>query len=190
MAGLTDSDKKAMLVLARSAIAARLIKGIKIPSLKESVKESGEKRGCFVSLHKKGSLRGCIGTLEPTLPLAEGIEENAKSAAFHDPRFLPLTREELDQVDIEISILTEPISLKFKDGEDLKRQLKAGLHGVILARGRQRATFLPQVWDQLPDKEEFLGELCRKAGMDRFCWKRTDVAVSVYEVVHFSEKKL
>jgi AmmeMemoRadiSam system protein A len=187
MAELTPEDKQSLLELARTAIAARLVGGHSVKRPETPSKTLGEKRGCFVSLHQKGQLRGCIGTLEATHPLLDGVEENAKNAAFCDPRFSPLTKEELDGVNIEISILTEPRVLHFSDADDLQRQLIPGVHGLILSRGGRRATFLPQVWDQLPDKTHFLEHLCRKAGMGPDCWKDEETTVAVYEVVHFSE---
>lgn len=187
MAELTSEDKKALLELARSAIASRLVPGRAVKRPAHPSKALGEKRGCFVTLHQGGVLRGCIGTIEAVQPLALCVEENAKNAAFHDPRFQPLQRSELDQVDIEISILSEPRVLVFKDEKDLKRQLIPGVHGVILSRGGRRATFLPQVWEQLPDKTAFLEHLCTKAGMEPDCWKAEGVTVAVYQVEHFSE---
>jgi len=187
MTQLTPEEKKALLELARGTIAACLDPGHPLKRPEPLPEPFTEKRGCFVSLHEKGQLRGCIGTIEATHPLIDGIEENAKNAAFCDPRFSPLKKEELDHVDIEISILTEPRVLRFTDGEDLKRQLIPGVHGVILSRGGRRATFLPQVWDQLPDKDLFLEHLCRKAGMEPDCWRDTKTTVAVYEVEHFSE---
>ena len=184
---LTPEEKKALLELARSAIAARLVRGHPVKRPDRPSKTLIEKRGCFVSLHHKGDLRGCIGTIEATHPLITGVEENAENAAFDDPRFPPLKKEELEQVDIEISILTEPRVLTFTDGRDLKRQLIPGKHGVILSRGWQRATFLPQVWDQLPDKDLFLEHLCIKAGMEPDCWNAKGTTVAVYEVEYFSE---
>jgi AmmeMemoRadiSam system protein A len=146
-----------------------------------------ENRGCFVSLHQHGNLRGCIGTIEPEQPLLDGVEANALNAAFRDPRFAPLEVKELTTTDIEISVLTVPRKLAFKDSEDLKAQLKPGVHGVILSKGWQRATFLPQVWEQLPDKEMFLKHLCQKAGLGSNCWKDTAIEVEVYEAEVFSE---
>jgi AmmeMemoRadiSam system protein A len=119
-----------------------------------------EDRGCFVTLHKYGQLRGCIGTIEPVCLLAECVEENARNAAFKDPRFPRLSAEELPDIDIEISVLSVPERLDFKDGNDLKRQLRPNVNGVILSHGMRRSTFLPQVWEQLPDKELFLEQLC------------------------------
>ena len=98
-----------------------------------------------------------------------------------------LTDQELPDIEIEISVLTPPRPLQFTDGENLKAQLIPGIHGVILERGWQRSTFLPQVWEQLPGKEDFLGNLCRKAGLDGTCWKDASTTVKVYEAEYFSE---
>ncbi len=187
MAGLNPQDRKCLLETARSAIAARLVQGHAVKSPEHPSPALTQKRGCFVSLHEAGRLRGCIGTLEAVRPLLIGVKENAENAAFDDPRFSPLRPEELDRVDIEISILSEPRALQYTDAEDLKRQLIPGVHGVILTREWRRATFLPQVWNQLPDKGDFLEHLCRKAGMEPDCWKDGKAAVAVYEVEHFSE---
>lgn len=187
MSDLTDRDRQALLTLARSAIEAELVPGKVVLRPKDPAPALAENRGCFVTLHKRDVLRGCIGSIEPEHPLVDGVEENARNAAFQDPRFPPLAREELPEIDIEVSVLTRPRPLSFTDGEDLKNQLIAGVHGVILARGWRRATFLPQVWSQLPKKEAFLGNLCRKAGMDNFCWKDPNTTVKVYEAEYFSE---
>lgn len=187
MSDITDRDRNALLALARSAIEAELLDG-KFPLRpKDPSPALMEKRGCFVTLHKKGDLRGCIGCIEPETSLVKGIEENALNAAFRDPRFPPLSAEELPEIEIEVSVLTPPKPLSFTDGEDLKAQLIPGIHGVILSRGWQRSTFLPQVWKQLPQKESFLGHLCRKAGMERDCWKDENTTIKVYQAEHFSE---
>ena len=144
-------------------------------------------RGCFVSLHKKKALRGCIGIIEPVAALIDGIQDNAVNAAFRDPRFPPLEEQELGEVEIEISVLTQPEPLEFSGPQDLLAQLKPGVHGVILAKAGRRATFLPQVWAQLPQKERFLESLCLKAGMKKDCWNDHAVEVQVYEVECFSE---
>jgi len=186
MAVLTASDKAFLVQLVRSVIREALNKGEKIPAPDSISQAVYEKRGCFVSLHQRGSLRGCIGTIEPEQALLKGVEENAFNAAFRDPRFSPLTAKELSSTDIEVSVLTVPQKLKFKDAEDLKSKLKPGIHGVILSKGWQRATFLPQVWEQLPDKEMFLQHLCQKAGMRSSCWKDPETVVEVYEAEYFS----
>ena len=184
---LNERDKHLLLTLARSSIESELIEGEKIKRPADLTPAMLEKRGCFVTLHKRGVLRGCIGTIEPITSLFTSVEENAKNAAFKDPRFPSLTKNEISDIDIEISVLTVPEKLSFVDGEDLKRQLKPGIHGVILSQGWHQSTFLPQVWEQLPDKEEFLECLCQKGCMDKMSWKNTDTTVQIYEVEYFSE---
>ena len=187
MAVLGASDKTFLVQFARSVIREALDKGKKI-SAPESISAAvREKRGCFVTLHQRGDLRGCIGTIEPEQSLLRGVEENAVNAAFRDPRFSPLKAKDLSSIDIEVSVLTVPEKLKFKDPQDLKSQLKPGIHGVILSKGWQRSTFLPQVWEQLPDKEMFLKHLCQKAGMGPKCWQDPEIVVEVYEAEYFSE---
>jgi AmmeMemoRadiSam system protein A len=146
-----------------------------------------ENRGCFVTLHKKKALRGCIGTIEPVKPLVESVEENAINSAFKDPRFPPLSADELDVVDIEISVLTVPEELAFKDPDELLKKLQPGVHGVILSSGWHKSTFLPQVWKQLPEVDKFLSHLCMKAGMNEDCWKKKDIRVQTYQAEYFSE---
>ena len=184
---LSDQDKKALLRLARSAIEAKLVDGVKVerPGPSPILKED---RGCFVTLHKYGQLRGCIGTIEPTCSLVECVEKNAQNAAFKDPRFPRLSAEELSDIDIEVSVLSVPERLDFKDGDDLKRQLLPNVHGVILSRGMHSSTFLPQVWEQLPDKEQFLEYLCVKGGMPATAWKDPATNVEVYQADVFGEK--
>jgi len=187
MEKLSDTDRRFLLRLARSTIAAELNKGeparppVPLPPVLK------QKRGCFVTLHKKGMLRGCIGTIEPVTPLVDGIAENAVNAAFRDPRFPPLSPEEIDVVHLEVSLLTVPEILEFRNSDELLEKLEPGEHGVILSKGWHRATFLPQVWEQLPDKISFLEHLCRKAGMAKDCWQDPDVEVQVYFVEHFGE---
>jgi AmmeMemoRadiSam system protein A len=149
-----------------------------------------EKKGCFVTLHKKGELRGCIGTIEPSTSLILAVEDNALNAAFRDPRFPSLKANELPDVELEISVLTRPRVLEYQDVNELKAKLKPGIHGVILSKDWRSATFLPQVWDQLPDPEVFLGHLCQKAGLQDTCWKNKDIIIKVYEVEYFSEKNI
>ena len=145
-------------------------------------------RGTFVTLHKNGQLRGCIGSLTAAEPLAESVRHNAINAAFRDPRFSPLSSDELEQVDIEVSILTEPKPLNYEDGEDLIAKLRKNVDGVILRKGYHTATFLPQVWDQLPNPRDFLSHLCRKAGLAPDAWQTTKLEVSTYKVEYFEEK--
>ena len=188
MSVLSEEDKHVLLTLARSAITAKLVTdaAVRRPARVSALLQ--EKRGCFVTLHQKGALRGCIGVIEPRRSLLVNVEENACNAAFRDPRFPPVTLKELDDIDIEISVLTPPRPLSFRDPEDLLDQLQPGVHGVILSQGMQRATFLPQVWEQLPQKKEFLEQLCRKGGMAGSCWRQKETRVEVYEVEYFGEK--
>jgi len=187
---LPPKDRRALLKLARSAIEAKLVKGAKLERPDPLSAALTEVCGCFVTLHKHGRLRGCIGSIEPVSPLVECVESNAKSAAFGDPRFPPLSRDELSDVDIEVSVLSVPQRIDFKDGEDLKRQLEPLVHGVILSRGFNRSTFLPQVWKQLPDKERFLGHLCQKGGMPQEAWQDPETKVQVYQAEVFGEEDL
>jgi len=145
--------------------------------------------GTFVTLTIKGQLRGCIGSLEPDEAIREGVRKNALNAAFHDPRFPPVTSRELDKIDIEVSVLTRPRILKYTDGKDLAAKLRCGIDGVIIRKGYARATFLPQVWDQLPRPEDFLGHLCRKAGLAADAWQATDLKVMTYQVQYFHEQR-
>lgn len=188
MTTLTDKDRNALLKLARSAIEAALVKGRRVERPKDISPALREKRGCFVTLHKNRLLRGCIGIIEPVKSLVSGVEENALNAAFKDTRFPPLTRDELSAIFIEISVLTMPKILDFKDGKDLKEKLKPGVHGVILSQEGCEATFLPQVWEQLPDKKDFLEHLCQKGGMEKKCWQDRRTTVKIYEAECFSEE--
>ena len=147
------------------------------------------RRGTFVTLTIEDRLRGCIGSLEPDKSIREGVRENALNAAFHDPRFPPVTSRELDGIDIEVSILTRPRVLEYTDGKDLAVKLHRGTDGVIIRKGYARATFLPQVWDQLPRPGDFLGHLCRKAGLAADAWQTTELEVMTYQVQYFHEKK-
>lgn len=185
---------QALVKLARQTIMQRL--GLKI-SDKESdlvaaaVKDEALKflRGTFVTLKIAGRLRGCIGSLAAEESIVDGVKRNAVNAAFHDPRFSPLTVEEIEDVDIEISILTEHQPLGYTNGADLISKLRVNIDGVILQKGRASATFLPQVWEQLPRPEKFLSHLCVKAGLSANAWENTKLEISTYQVQYFEEKK-
>jgi AmmeMemoRadiSam system protein B/AmmeMemoRadiSam system protein A len=137
----------------------------------------------FVTLTARGKLRGCVGTLEPSMTLLDAVRYGAVSAAFRDGRFQPLKAEELPGVRIEISVLTRPTPAK-------AAEIRPGLHGVVAAKGGRTGLFLPQVWAQLPVKENFLGELCaQKAGLPRDCWKDEQTALYTFTADAFSEKQ-
>jgi AmmeMemoRadiSam system protein A len=188
MAVYGPAEREFLLKTARAVISAALNAGMGpqedaadlFPSLKEN-------RGCFVTLHKSGALRGCIGIIEPVHSLIENVKDNALKAAFSDPRFPPVTVKELPEMEIEISVLTAPELLDHRDTEDLLRKLKPGVHGVILSQGWHAATFLPQVWSQLPGKESFLSHLCMKACLPEKAWQDKNTIIKVYEVEYFSE---
>lgn len=124
----------------------------------------------FVTLHLKGSLRGCIGSLEARRPLIEDVAENAFAAAFRDPRFQPLTRPEYGLLDIAISVLTPPEPMTFANEQDLMTQIRPCVDGLILQAAGRRGTFLPSVWESLPDTLSFLRQLKRKAGLPEDYW--------------------
>ena len=144
--------------------------------------------GTFVTLKMQGQLRGCIGNLTPKVSVLEGVKRNAVNAAFHDPRFSSLTAAELDRTDIEVSILTEPLPLEYRNPQHLIQKLRVNVDGVIIRKGHASATFLPQVWEQLPRAENFLNHLCMKAGLPSDAWKGSDLEVLTYQVQCFEEQ--
>mgnify|MGYP001766324031 CR=1 FL=1 len=190
---LDAEEGRLLLRLARSALMEKL--GRRLPAGEAERLQSDLKsprlrmrRGTFVTLTLAGNLRGCIGNLFPTDSLVEGIRRNAVHAAFQDPRFNPLAEVELDQVEIEVSVLTEPQPLSYSAPLDLLQKLRPHVDGVIVRQGYASATFLPQVWDQLPNAEDFLGHLCLKAGLPRDAWNRSRLDVAPYRVQRFEEQ--
>lgn len=144
----------------------------------------GEPGASFVTLNRHGQLRGCIGSLSPHRPLAEDVAENAWSAAFSDPRFAPLREDELDGLDIHISILSPAEPMHFSSESELLQQLQPGVDGLIMEEGFRRGTFLPSVWEQLPTPELFLRHLKQKAGLPADYWSDT-LRVSRYTTHSF-----
>lgn len=186
---LTHEEGKYLLGVARKTIQNRLLDRSPEGGSDEGLSPKySERRGTFVTLTLGGALRGCIGHIIPQESLIEGVRENAINAAFRDPRFRPLTPQEWEKTKIEVSILTEPKPLAYEDGEDLLKKLRPGVDGVILKKGYRQATFLPQVWDQLPDKKDFLTHLCMKAGLDAHAWKKDKLEVLIYQVQAFHEE--
>jgi AmmeMemoRadiSam system protein A len=141
-----------------------------------------EPRACFVTLKTAGTLRGCIGHLWPRVPLAQAVFDSARKAAQEDPRFAPIEPEELREMTIEISVLSVPMPLEFGSTDQLLARLRPHLDGVVLDIGPYRATYLPQVWEQLPDPVQFLNSLAVKAGCRARDWRGPDARVSVYDV--------
>ena len=140
----------------------------------------------FVTLHVHDQLRGCIGHLEAVQPLVVDVAENAFSAAFRDPRFAPVTHRELNDVSVQISVLSEPKPLTFSNEDDLLQQLRPGIDGLILRDNRHRGTFLPSVWESLPRPEEFLTHLKTKAGLAANHWSDT-IEVDRYTTESFGD---
>lgn len=185
---LTAEEKQILLRLAREAIQEALGDAPVSPLALETLPPRLQAKGAaFVTLTLDGQLRGCIGSLHAHRPLAEDVQRHAVDAAFDDPRFPPLTDLEFPHLRIEISVLSEPQPLHYTDPQDLLRKLRPGIDGVVLERGWNRATFLPQVWEQLPDPATFLGHLCQKAGLPTNAWQWPDVRISVYQVEKFME---
>jgi hypothetical protein len=131
--------------------------------------ELGKPKATFVTLNLNHQLRGCIGSLIAHRPLLEDLIHNAQASAFEDPRFYPLSQEEFLHVSIEISLLSDPETIHYDTIEDLRSKIKVGEDGIILQKGSRKATFLPQVWEQLPSFELFFSHLCQKAGMEPHC---------------------
>lgn len=177
-----------LLKIARDAIqkAANLqpLAKIDIGNLPSVLTENG---ASFVTLTIKGRLRGCIGTLEAYQPLALDVQEHAVAAALHDPRFTKVQHSELQEINIEISILTPKVPLIYSGSDDLLQKLQPGVDGVAIQDGFRRATFLPQVWEQLPDPKQFLSHLCRKMGAQADLWQQKALSVSIYHVQEFHE---
>lgn len=183
---MTKEQKEKLLKLAKYTIASKLeVEETEIKETEFTDPIFQEKRGVFVTLHIQGQLRGCIGNIDPIYPLYEAVQRNAHEAAFGDPRFAPLTYDEYQNLDIEISVLTVPKKLEFSSADDLLIKLSPGKHGIVLECGMYKSTFLPQVWDDLPDKEQFLSHLCVKAGVEPNTWRKGECDVYTYEVEKF-----
>jgi AmmeMemoRadiSam system protein A len=185
---LTENDRTYLLTLARKSIE-NYISDSSLPSLdKNSLSPILLEQGAsFVTLSYKGYLRGCVGALEPYQSLAEDVREHAIAAAFEDYRFPPVQRSEIKDIHIEISYLTRPVSLKYENPTELLKLLRPNIDGVVLRDGMRRATFLPQVWEKIPDPEEFLEELCMKMGAQPDLWRRKKLEVYTYQVEEFHE---
>jgi hypothetical protein len=161
--GFAEGHGRTLLAIARNSIEAAL--GASAPMPLPDERWLKPARASFVTLTRDGGLRGCIGSLEAHRPLGEDVSHNASAAALSDPRFAPLTAEELAGTRIEVSLLSTPKLFSFADHADLIAQLRPGEDGLILEHGDARGTFLPQVWENLPDPEQFVAELKRKAGL-------------------------
>ena len=185
---LTLEEKTILLKIARESIV-KAVKGktkinLDLSTLPVQLQEDG---ASFVTLTKAGRLRGCIGTLEAYQALAWDVQEHAIAAALEDYRFPTLTPQELDETSIEISRLTQPEDFEYQSTDELLKGLHPGIDGVILKDGFQRATFLPQVWKNLPDPADFLSQLCMKMGSAPNLWHKRLLEVKTYQVEEFHE---
>jgi AmmeMemoRadiSam system protein A len=171
--------------IARGAIASEL--GVPFAT-DESAAWLDEPAATFVTLRQDGDLRGCMGTLEAHRSLRLDLKHNAVAAAFRDPRFRPLTRRELPATEVEVSILSATEPLAFVSEDDARAALRPFVDGVVFEYGVYRSTFLPQVWEQLPDPGEFLGQLKRKAGLPADFWA-PGVRLARYTVAKYLEAR-
>jgi len=183
---MTDGKGPTLLALARAAIADRL--GLSYPPPANTDTDWLQEKGaCFVTLHKHDRLRGCIGSLEPRRPLIDDVRANAVAAAFHDPRFPPLTSSEFEEIDMEISLLSALQPLPVKSETEALARLTPGKDGVVIEFGPHRGTFLPQVWEQLPDPARFLAHLKLKAGLAADFW-HDDIRLYRYTIDKYAER--
>jgi AmmeMemoRadiSam system protein A len=180
----SDERGAILLAIARAAIARELGRESRSPEEAPWLQEPG---ATFVTLRLDGELHGCIGSLEARRPLVQDVKANAVSAAFRDPRFRPLQAAELEKTRVEVSLLTglEPIS--FDAEQHALAQLRPGVHGVTFEYGYHKSTFLPQVWEELPDIHEFIAHLKQKAGLPPDFWD-PEVKLARYTVAKWSEE--
>lgn len=189
---LSEAHGRALIRLARAALKEKLGQTAAADPAPGDAALLGDpvlqnNSGIFVTLTIGKCLRGCIGSLEGREPLVAGVRTYALHAAFNDPRFTPLTAQELETIKIEVSVLTPPRPLSYADAEELKAKVRPRVDGVTIRKGDCSATFLPQVWEQLPDTENFLDQLCLKAGLPADTWRSGRLSVETYQVQYFEE---
>lgn len=188
----TEEQGQLLVKLARKTLEEEfgLLSGLEADFLQAlSAPVFHEKWATFVTLTMNGGLRGCIGNLEACDTAVNSVRCNARYAAFNDCRFSPLSREELPKIRIEVSVLTRGRELLYHDAAELVSRLRPSVDGVILRKGGCSATFLPQVWEQLPEPEDFLSYLCRKACLPPDCWRYDHPDILVYQVQKFKEQE-
>lgn len=184
---LSAADKQLLLKLARQSVTATVNQQSFIAAdLLSHPKALQQHAACFVTLTQFNQLRGCIGSLEAYQPLIYDVIDNAQSAASRDPRFAPVTENELANIHIEISVLSPIEPIHFNSEDDLLLQIKPFADGLVIQDGAYRSTFLPLVWDKIPDKKHFLQELKIKAGLPSNHWSNT-LKVSRYHTIIFAE---
>lgn len=185
---LSTDEKNTLLLIARNALEGAVrnkpLPSTSIQPLTPRLQELGSS---FVTLTTGGVLRGCIGSIEPSLPLAEDVRQHAADAALRDYRFSPVRPDDLSSIDIEVSVLTPMQPLDYDRPEDLLNHLRPGVDGVLIQSGKHRATFLPQVWEKIPEPALFLNTLCKKAFLLEDFWRKEKLQVFTYQVEHFHE---
>lgn len=187
----SPDEQRFLLRLARETVT-RYVTGRPLPEVDPSGISGTlwKERACFVTLNHRGKgLRGCMGYLTPTMPLYRCVIDRAVTAATRDPRFPPVRPEELEQIEFEVSVLTVPRELAFPSADALLQSLRPRIDGVILKTRYGGATFLPQVWEDLPNPEVFLSRLCQKHGAPPSCWREEGVQVLIYQASVFAEEE-
>ncbi len=186
---LSEEEGAQLLVIARRSLEETLQRGrvyeLDLDELPERLRARG---ASFVTLTQEGNLRGCIGSAVAHQPLALDVRDNAVKAALADPRFPPMSADELPHTEIEVSVLSPLRRLDYTDADDLLAKLEPGRHGVLLVHGYRRGLFLPQVWQKLPDKVTFLQQLSLKAGLPVDAWRHPETEIYVFEVQEFREE--
>lgn len=176
---------KTLLAIARASISTALGQPLQAAEDANWLQEWG---ACFITLTQHGQLRGCIGSLEARRSLLADVKSNAVSAALHDSRFLPLNAPELAQTEIEVSVLSPMQALRFENEQHALDQLQPGIDGIALECAHHRGTFLPQVWEQLPSRRDFLTQLKRKAGLPPGFWSE-ELKLYRYSVAKYKESQ-
>lgn len=187
---LTEAEGVELCRIARRTLEAAILNRSELPinlaELPERLRAPG---ASFVTLTIGGQLRGCIGTVEPYKPLAEDVGSNAVKSATIDPRFPPMSPDELERTDIEVSVLSELQPLPKERHSDLPRIVRPGVDGVMMIQGWRRGVLLPQVWEKIPNAEAFLDHVCLKAGLAPGAWRDPSVDVYVFQVWAFHERR-
>lgn len=185
---LNKAEQEILLKIAREALEKSVqgqpLPQVKLMALPPSLQEDG---ASFVTLTKSGRLRGCIGALQAYQPLAVDVQEHAVAAALQDFRFPNVTPSELNLINVEVSVLSPRAPLRYEGPQDLVHQLRPKIDGVVLQDGLRKATFLPQVWEKVPDPELFLSHLCIKMGAPGDLWRNKPLQVYTYQVQEFHE---
>lgn len=185
---LNKLEQEILLTIARESIEES-VRGLPFPdlSLNKLPPNLQADGASFVTLTIFGNLRGCIGTLEPYQPLAMDVQEHAAAAALQDPRFPRVMPKELGDIEIEVSVLSPKQVLDYNNPEELVQKIRPKIDGVVLQDGFRKATFLPQVWEQLENPEVFLSHLCAKMGASSDLWRKEPLQVYTYQVQEFHE---